>query len=190
VQRFDGCLDALPRMQRTTLILRYGVGPVRARSGKQAAQLLDLSRRRVRLLERRGIRTLANAGRRTSCERTGISRTSFVAVYDVLTGTSGAALEEFPVPLAAGVELARAATVALEEGGGAVAGARQSGGARRHAPSEPEEVTEEPPSSAGPSLRDPFGSGSEVGDPMLILMLAIVVACLASAAREVRRAVR
>jgi hypothetical protein len=176
-------------MQRTTLILRYGVGPVRVRSGRQAARLLDLSRGRVRLLERRGLRALTNAGRRTSCERTGISQASLVAVYDVLAGTSSAALAEFPAPLAAGLSLARAATLALEQGEGAVAGARASVEEPRRASSEEEEIIEDSPSSAGPSLGDPFGGGTS-GDAMLILMLAIVVACLASAARELRRAVR
>jgi hypothetical protein len=189
VERFDGCLEALPRRQRTTLILRYGIGPVRARSGKQAARLLDLSRRKVGLLERRGLRTLADAGRRTSCERTAVSPTSFVAVYDLLSATSVAATERFSPAVAAGVMLARAAAVALEQGGGAVAGARESGGDPKRASSEQDEVTEEPPSSAGPSLGDPFGSGNS-DDAMVILMLAIVLACLASAVREVRRAVR
>jgi hypothetical protein len=189
VRRLSGCLDALPRMERTTLILRYGLGPVRSRSGRQAARLLDVSRRRVGLLERRGLRRLADAGRGTSCERTGISQTSLVAVYDVLAGTSPAAVDEFPAPLEAGVRLARAATVALDEGEGAVAGVRESGEARRPASSEPEE--DGPATSAGPSIADPFGGGdSGVDDPLLILLLAIVVASLASAAREIRRAVR
>jgi hypothetical protein len=193
VRRLSGCIDGLPRMQRATLVLRYGVGPVRARSEQQAARLLDLSRGRVRLLERRGMRNLARSGRGTSCEQTGISLTSLVAIYDLLTGSSTADAEGLPAPLAAGVRLANAASVVLDEGMGAVAGVRDSGEERRHTSAEPEEEQKEegPVSSAGPSLGDPFGSADPgLDNPMFLLLLAIVVACLASAAREIRRAVR
>lgn len=190
MRRLSGCLDRLPRMQLTTLILRYGVGPVRPRTGKEAARLLDLSRRRVRLLERRGLRRLADAGQAAPCEGTGISRTSLAAVYELLTGTSTAAVEALPAPLAAGVRLAIAASVALDEGEGAVAGARESGDEPKNASSDPEDE-EGPVSSAGPSLGDPFGAaGPALDNPLFLLLLAIVVACLASAARELRRAVR
>jgi hypothetical protein len=189
VRRLSGCLDALPRMERATLILRYGVGPVRVRSGRQAARLLDVSRSRVRQLERRAVRLLADAGRETSCERTGISQTSLVAVYDVLTGTPAGA-GDLAAPLAAGAELARAAAVSLDEGEGAVAGVRESGEAPPR-PDSPEPEDDGPASSAGASLGNPFGDGdSAVDDPLLLLLLAIVVASLVSAAREIRRAVR
>jgi Sigma-70, region 4 len=190
VRRLSGCLDALPRMERTTLILRYGVGPVRARSGRQAARLLDISRGRVRLLERRAVRSLADAGRETSCERTGISQISLVAVYDILTGTFSPTGSDLPAPLTAGARLARAAAAALDEGEGVVAGVRESSEVpRRPDPTEPED--DGPASSAGPSLGDPFEKDdSGADDPMLLLLLAIVVASLASAAREIRRAVR
>jgi hypothetical protein len=192
VRRLSGCIDGLPRLQRATLVLRYGVGPVRARSEQQAARLLDLSRGRVRLLERRGMRNLARSGRSTSCEQTGISLTSLVAVYDLLTGGSTGGPEGLPAPLAAGVWLANAASVVLDEGEGAVAGVRDSSEERRHTSAEPREEQEEGPvSSAGPSLADPFGSADPgLDNPMFLLLLAIVVACLASAAREIRRAVR
>jgi hypothetical protein len=174
------------------MVLRYGVGPVRARSEQQAARLLDLSRGRVRLLERRGMRNLARSGRGTSCEQSGISLTSLVAIYDLLTGDSTADAQGLPAPLAAGVRLANAASLVLDEGASAVAGMRDSGEERRHTSAGPEEEQEEGPmSSAGPSLGDPFGSAEAALDnPMFVLLLAIVVACLVSAAREIRRAVR
>jgi hypothetical protein len=180
-------------MQRATMVLRYGVGPVRAHSEQQAARLLDLSRGRVRRLEQRGMRNLASRGRGTSCEQTGISLTSLVAVYALMTGGSAADSEGLPAPLAAGVRLANAASALLDEEGGRVAGVRDSGEERRHASAEREEEPEEegPASSAGPSLGDPFASAAPALDnPMFLLLLAIVVACLVSAAREIRRAVR
>jgi hypothetical protein len=190
VRRFRGCLDGLPPMQRTALILRYGVGPVQARSVKQTARLLDVSRGRVRLVERRGVRNLAGAGQDTSCERTGISAISLASVYELLTGSASSATEGLSPPLAAGVRLANAASAALDADGGAVAGARESGGERRD-PSPEREADEDDVSSAGPSLANPFGSGGAALDnPLFLLLLAIVVACLASAAREIRRAVR
>jgi Sigma-70, region 4 len=190
VRRLRGCIDGLPRLQRATVVLRYGVGPVRARSEQQAARLLDLSRGRVRLLERRGMRNLARSGRGTSCEQSGISLTSLVAVYDLLTDSTADA--QLPAPLAAGVRLANAAAVVLNEGEGVVAGVRDSGEERRHTSAGPEkEQREGPVSSAGPSLGDPFGSADpSLDNPMFLLLLAIVVACLVSAAREIRRAVR
>lgn len=189
VRRLSGCLDGLPRLQRTTLILRYGIGPLRPRSRNEAARLLDLSRGRVRLLERRGLRTLAAIGRGASCEGTGVSRSTLVAVYGLLTGTAGDDGEELPALFAAGLRLADAASLALDEGGGAVAGVRESGEERRNASPEPEE--EGPVSSAATWLGDPFGNVDPALDnPLFLLLLAIVVACLASAAREIRRAVR
>lgn len=171
-------------------MLRYGVGPAQPRSEKQAAELLAVSRGRVRLLEQRGLRSLTRSGRGSSCEQTDISLTSLVAVYDLLSGTAKASAEGLPVPLAAGVRLANAATGALDDEVGSVAGARQSAEKPHQTSSEPEEQ-EGPVSSAGPSLGNPFGAANPALDnPMFLVLLAIVVACLASAAREIRRAVR
>jgi Sigma-70, region 4 len=176
VRRLRGCLDGLPAAQRNTLVLRYGVGPVRRRSRDEAARLLDVSLGRVRLLERRAVRGLAEAGRSTGCEGTGIS---------------AGMLEGLPASFAAGAGVAGALTAALEEGGsGAVAGVRQAGGEARDDALEPE-GDEGPAASAGPSLGNPFGSaGPALDNPIFLMLLAIVAACLASAAREIRRAVR
>ena len=176
-------------MQRTTLILRYGVGPVRSRSAREAAQLLDVSRDRVRLLERRGVRSLAGIGRGSACAGTGIAQTTLVSVYDLLADTSTAGAQGLPALFETGVRLAKAASVAEDEGETAGAGARESGGDRRGGSPEPEE--DGPVSSAGPSLADPFGdAGLALDNPFFLILMAIVVACLASAAREIRRAVR
>jgi hypothetical protein len=196
VRRLSGCVDALPRMQRTTLILRYGIGPLPARSGGETARLLDLPRGRVRLLERRGLRAVAGLGRATPCEESGISRTSLVEAYELLS--AGSSADESPPALAAGLRLANAAAVALDggaaavaldRGAGAVAGARESGEERRSPSYEPGE--DGPVSSAGPSLGDPFGDeDGPLDNPLLLVLLAIVVATLASAAGQIRRALR
>lgn len=177
-------------MQRTTLILRYGIGPVHARSGREAARLLDVSRGRVLRLERTGVRTLADLGSRTACEQTEIANITLLAVYDLLADTSLAGgLEEMPAPLEAGVRLAGAASAALEgEGRGAVAGVRESGGAAKERSDKP--IEDDDVSSAGPSL-SPFDEMKpSVDNPLFVILLAIVVACLASAAAEIRRAIR
>jgi sigma-70-like protein len=187
VRRLRGCLDVLPPMQRTTLILRYGVGPLRARSGEEAARLLDVSRRRVRVLERRGLRKLASYGEGAGCADTGVEQSTLLSVYDLLSDASIAGGAGLPAPLQAGVLLASAATAALGEGEGAVAGERESGGDEESMTPEPEEDGQV--SSAGPSLGNPFGiADSALDNPLLLVLLAIVVACLVSAGREIRRA--
>lgn len=197
VRRLRGCIDGLPRMQRATLILRYGVGPLRARSRREAARLLDVSRGRVRVLERRGLRALANLGDGAGCADSGVSRTTLVAVYDLLTDTSTAGREGLHAPLEAGILMASAATVALDDGEGAVAGTRESGGKREHASHGDKEngssgaEEDGPVASAGPSIGDPFGLADPALDnPFLLVLLAIVVACMVSAGREIRRALR
>jgi hypothetical protein len=190
VRLLSGCLARLPRKQQATLILRYGIGPIRPRSGRETAQLLDVSRRRVRLLERRGVRSLAGIGQDSACAGTGIGRTTLVAVYDLLLDTSAPGGRALPPLLETGVQLANTASVALEdEQAAAVAGVRESGGDRREASLEPEE--DGPVASAGPLLGAPFGdAGASLDNPFFLLLIAIAVACLASTAREIRRAVR
>jgi len=178
-------------MQRTTLILRYGVGPVRARSPRGAARLLDVSRARVERLERRGVRSLQGIGGSAPCSQTGVSYDSLLEVYGLLTDAPVAgAFEDLPAPLEAGARLAAAGAVALEDDKrGAVAGARQAGGPEEDARPRPEK--DEDVSSAGPSLGAPFADGaSPLDDPLLLALLAIVAACLVSAGVEIRRALR
>ena len=185
VRQLRGCLDALPPMQRTTLILRYGVGPLRARSGNEAARLLDISHRRVRVLERRGVRRLASYGEGASCAGTGVEQSTLMSVYDLLADTSTAGGTGLPAALQAGVLLASAATAALDEGDGAVAGERESGDEEDSITPDPEE------DGVVASLGNPFGLADPALDnPFLLVLLAIVVACLVSAGREIRRALR
>ena len=190
VRRLSGCLDVLPALQRTTLILRYGVGPVRSRTRGETARLLQLPRGRVRLVERRGLRALDHLGDSPSCAGTGLSGTALVAIHELLLGTSS--LHGQTAAVEAGLRLAGAATLALDESGagrGTVAGVRQSGGAPRE---DSIESGEDAPVSSGPALvGDLFGTvDSALNNPFLIALLAIVVACLASAGREIRRAIR
>jgi len=185
VRQLRGCLDVLPPMQRTTLILRYGVGPLRARSGNEAARLLDISRRRVRVLERRGVRRLASYGEGATCAGTGVEQSTLMSVYDLLADTSTAGGTGLPAALQAGVLLASAATAALDEGEGAVAGERESGDEEESITPDPEE------DGVVSSLGNPFGLADPALDnPFLLVLLAIVVACLVSAGREIRRALR
>lgn len=190
VRRLSGCLDVLPGLQQTTLVLRYGVGPVRSRTRGETARLLQLSRGRVRLLERRGLRALDHLGDSPSCAGTGLSGTALVAIHELLIGTSS--LPGQTAPVEAGLRLAGAAMLALDESGGGlgvVAGIRRSGGVPHGDSIESEE---DGAVSSGPALGgDPFGtSDPALENPLLILLLAIVVACLASAGREIRRAIR
>jgi hypothetical protein len=52
------CLDALPRAERRVLVLRAGVGAAAPRSRGTVARRLDVTVRRVRYLERSGLRRL------------------------------------------------------------------------------------------------------------------------------------
>jgi sigma-70-like protein len=178
-------------MQRTTLILRYGVGPVRPRSGREAARLLDVPRSRVRLLERRGVRSLAGLGRRAGCAESGLTRATLVAVYGVLADMPPAgSFGQLPASLEAGLRLASAASAALEdEGRGAVAGARESGGGEPRDSDGP--PREDDVASAGPSLGAPFDEvDPSVDNPLFLVLLGIVVASFVSAVAEIRRAIR
>jgi Sigma-70, region 4 len=190
VRRRRGCLDVLPGRQRATLILRYGVGPLRARSRRDVARVLDVARERVRVLERLGARRLAGLGKEADCVGTGVSLTTLVAVYELLTDTT---FNAFAVGLHAPLEqnfvLAGAAAAAVADGEGGVAGARETARSKGNGTPRPDE--DGPASSAGPSLGDPFGTAKgALDDPAILVLLAIVVASLISAGREIRRAVR
>jgi hypothetical protein len=167
---------------------------VRPRSGRQAARLLDLSRSRVRVLERRGLRALARIYEGAGCAGTGVSQTTLAGVYELLADWDTADVEALPVQLEAGVRLATAAAAMLDDdegdSQGAVAGVRESAEER---PSAASGETEEngPLATAGPALDDPFGEGDRaIDDPLLLALLALVVACLVFAGREVGRALR
>jgi hypothetical protein len=160
-------------MQRATLILRYGVGPVHARSASETARLLGVSPARVALLEHRGVGSLAGRSRRSGCGRTGVATATLAPVYGLLAEASIASL-------------AGAAAALTDPGRGDVAGVRASGGERQDGPQGPADGDDENPAS--PSFGAPLGEGNPVlGDPLFLVLLAVVVACLASAARDLRR---
>ena len=61
--RLRACLDGLPTLERRVLVLRAGLGPRQPRARARVARALDLSARRVRRLERRGLRRLRGLAR-------------------------------------------------------------------------------------------------------------------------------
>jgi Sigma-70, region 4 len=191
VRRLSGCLDGLPALQRSTLILRFGVGPVSPRSRGEAARVLELSSGRVRRLEVVGMRSLVERGLNASCEGSGVTSATLVAVYALLADTSFAdrfePLGPYTPPVEAGIRLASAAGAEVQ-GEGAVAGVTQTDGRQA---SDEEEVDEDDVSSAGPALGGPFASLEPSSEnPIFLVLLAIAVACLGSALREIVRAVR
>jgi sigma-70-like protein len=164
VRRFQGCLDVLRARQRTALVLRYGLGSPRVHSVREAARLMHLSKMRVRLLERRGVRRLARAGRRTSCDVSGVGATS-------LTGTTGAVVTA--------AFRGAASDAAGSPARGAVAGRQASGGSDGLAAE-----------SRPATLTTPFGTIDKPAGPLLIALLAAVVAGIALAGRSLLRSVR
>jgi hypothetical protein len=61
VARYGACLSGLPTRQRRVLRMRAGVGPREPASRAAVARRLDISVARVRLAERRGLRSLRRA---------------------------------------------------------------------------------------------------------------------------------
>ncbi len=68
IQQYGACLHVLTTRQRRVLRLRAGVGPAEPATRVEVARRLDLSVRRVRRVERRGLRVLKSAGRRGCAE--------------------------------------------------------------------------------------------------------------------------
>lgn len=67
VARLSGCLDQLSTGQRRVLVLRAGIGSARAHSRRGVARTLDISVRRVRRLERGGLREARALARDGGC---------------------------------------------------------------------------------------------------------------------------
>jgi hypothetical protein len=192
VRELRGCLDRLPRMQRSALIVRYGIGRIESRSPRLAARALGLSRSRFRRLERRGVRALVAASRRSSCERTGVARATFAAIFWLLLDRSAGGVVTMPAvvlePAGGGVRAA-SAQVPGAGGAGAVRGARESGAAqgRRRDSGQVDRGT----SGTAPSLTTPFGDlRATPGSPLFVLLLAVVLAGAGLAARSILRALR
>jgi hypothetical protein len=75
VARLSGCLDELPTGQRRVLVLRAGVGAAHPHSQRAVARTLDITVRRVRRLERSGLRHARALSRADACGGTASSRT-------------------------------------------------------------------------------------------------------------------
>jgi hypothetical protein len=67
VESLSGCLPGLPRTERRVLALRAGVGTRRPLSRAAVARRLHIDGRRVRHLERRGLRRLRRLARDGRC---------------------------------------------------------------------------------------------------------------------------
>ena len=67
VQRFAGCLDALPGKEGPLLALRAGIGAAHPVSLGDAANRLGISKGHASVLQRRGLRELRAAGRSGAC---------------------------------------------------------------------------------------------------------------------------
>ena len=165
VRHFQGCLDLLPARQRSALALRYGLGALRPYSVGATARRMGVSRSRVRLLERRGERRLALAGRRTACEDTRIDPKT-------LTDASGAALMPASVVATGGADAEPPAR-------GEVAGRHASGGSDRIGAQ-----------SGRSTLPTPFGADEGPAGVLLIALLAAVLAAIALAGRSLLRSLR
>lgn len=83
VRELRGCLDRLPERQSNALILRYGVGALRRKPSRQAADALNVSVEAFRRIHRRGLRNLVIRARRTGCEHGGVSGETISAAIDV-----------------------------------------------------------------------------------------------------------
>jgi hypothetical protein len=164
------------------LVLHYGIGRFDKRSGRAVARALDLSHGRFRVLERRGLRSLVTRSRRSGCEDTGISVTSFVSVLQELADMwSGGD----PAAPAGGGDLQLVSAPA--SGDGDVAGARQAGGDD----SGGEPADGNGGGGKGPLLRTPFGEvQASPGSPLFVVLLALVLAGAGLAGRTFLRAVR
>jgi hypothetical protein len=96
VDRLQGCLGGLGRLERRVLVLRAGLGAGPPRTRSRVARRLDLSTRRVTRLEHRGVRALrklAGAGRCGSRSAPGAAEDSTTtAAGGGLQGVSGSSL--------------------------------------------------------------------------------------------------
>ncbi|MEA2368074.1 MAG: hypothetical protein QOH38_792 [Thermoleophilaceae bacterium] len=67
VERYSGCLDALPGAEGRLLALRGGAGSASPLSRSAAAEQLGISTHRAALIEHRGLHRLRDAGRSGAC---------------------------------------------------------------------------------------------------------------------------
>ena len=74
-----GCLDSIPPRQAKVLILRYGIGGLDPRPGRDVAQALGLSVGEYGRVRRRALRTLVRVADRSSCESQALSVTTLAS---------------------------------------------------------------------------------------------------------------
>jgi hypothetical protein len=67
LEQLEGCLGAIPPLDRQVLAMRAGAGPGAPLSRSQVASRLGVSTRQVRLSERRGLSGLRTAAEQTGC---------------------------------------------------------------------------------------------------------------------------
>ena len=155
------CLPTLPAMERAVLTVRAGVGERRGHSVRYVAQRLNMSQRRVRHFERRGVRRLRN---RSTC----VGRESRPAV---LTGAAAVGADTTYVSGDGG-------STAPDEGqsgsGYGVKSARTRG--VKHAPLPP--VASEPPPPKPPD------------QGLLLLLGLLALVAVATVVRQRRRSRR
>jgi hypothetical protein len=160
VRRLRACLGGLGRLERRVLVLRTGVAGGRARSRQRVARLLDLSTRRVRRLERRGLRHLRAlcAGRRVTPAAGAVDGAAppfGAAVFGGLGGTTLLA--------SAGGGKRRSGAVAAPRDRAAVKGQRQS--------SSPPPPKLAPPRVPPGGFRESPGGGSGFSLTLQLLVL-------------------
>jgi hypothetical protein len=87
VRGLRGCLDRIAPRRAKLLILRYGIGGLKRRPGREVARILDLSIREYVRMRRRALRTLVIESRRSDCEN---ATEGSVMVAMVAAGTAAA----------------------------------------------------------------------------------------------------
>ena len=174
IRRYGTCLHVLTTRQRRVLRLRAGVGRAEPATRVEVARRLDLSVRRVRRVERRGLRVLERAGRRGCAEAAPgpVEEEAFAiggAVGVVLTGGAASGPPGAPGSSADGRDDAANGGKGKPAGG---TGSGESGGVKGIA------ATSSPPS--------PGSTGIVL--PLLVVLL--LAACAVGLGLEARRMLR
>ena len=159
VRDLRGCLDSIAPRQAMVLILRYGIGGLDPRPGRDVARVLGLSVGEYGRVRRRALRTLVRVAHRSSCESQALSVTTFASV--ILAAAPGSFVDPVSV------------STDMGDGDGTVAvlGESRSGGSKDsgEAPS-PQKAVSLPPSAVV----------EDGGFPLLAATaLALVLAALA-----------
>ena len=95
VRDLRGCLDSIAPRQALVLILRYGIGGLDPRPGRDVARILGLSVGEYGQVRRRALRTLVRVAHRSSCESQALSVTTFASV--MLAAAPGAFVDPVSV---------------------------------------------------------------------------------------------